>query len=497
MRWRLYIIASVLVCGLAYVSLQPSTVDAASGDLDTSFGSGGKVFLTYGLASDNNTGASGVALQQDGKLVISGSFSSSSGSGSALARLNPDGSLDASFGTGGVVRPAPNSGFVVLLADGKIIVMSSSSVVRYGANGSVDVSFGSGGVTGFINYNLVIQFDQKVIVVGASLQGNGFLVARYNSDGNPDQTFGTGGQVITTFTDATGFFQADQAKAVAVQPDGKIVVAGNTGFSQTPGSFNFSFAVARYNPDGSLDSAFGNGGKIITQVTTDRCSSVAVQPDGKIIVGGWSNTGGGGSDAVMLRSNANGTLDNSFGTAGQVRTNYGQSRHSTLRRVLLQPDGKIVTVGAADRIPDTIAGPSAWVVMRYNSDGTPDQTFGVNGKVETTMTGVFYHAAFDGAMQPDGKIIAVGSFQDQVGNFRATVATPTPTPLPVPHLLTEESSEKAIALDSVTLLAEPFSVFSDHNLISDRQTRIVLFAINADLQAKENPSVVTAQAEDL
>jgi uncharacterized delta-60 repeat protein len=232
MRSWLYTIASVLICGLVYVSLWPSTVDAAAGDLDTSFGSGGKVFLTYGLASDNNTGASGVVLQQDGKIVISGSFSSSSGSGSsgsALARLNPDGSLDASFGSGGVVRPTPNSGFVVLQADGKIIVMSSSSVVRYGPNGSVDISFDSGGVTGFINYNLVIQSDQKVIVVGAPLQGNGFLVARYNPDGNRDQTFGTGGQVITTFTDATGFFLADQAKAVAVQPDGNIVAAGSSG----------------------------------------------------------------------------------------------------------------------------------------------------------------------------------------------------------------------------------------------------------------------------
>jgi uncharacterized delta-60 repeat protein len=387
---------------------------AAEGDLDTTFGVGGTVFLNFGV-SPGSTDALGVAVQPDGRIVVSGrAFGNFNGS--ALARLNSDGSLDQTFGVGGVVRPAVTHGNVELQSDGKILVLGSV-LVRYNTDGTVDTSFGSSGqvTTNFFKRDLTIQPDQKIIVVGQSgtftgVTGGGFVVARFNQNGTPDGTFGVGGQVTTIINNS-----GNSAEAAAVQTDGKIVVVG-----QTSGLSPGEFALVRYNSDGSIDTTFGSNGIVITDVgSSEHAQSIFVQPDGKIVLGGDASVTIN-TDFVLVRYNPDGSLDNSFGTGGKVITTFGQNRRHILARILLLPNGKIIAVGGADRIPDTITGPAAWVLARYNPDGSLDNSFGVGGKVET-VTGSFDSLARNAALQQDGKIIAVGQFPNG-GDNSAVVA---------------------------------------------------------------------------
>lgn len=402
--------ASALLLPLLLCIVPLYLTGAAEGDLDTTFGSGGKVFLDFGISS-GSTDALGVAVQQDGRVVVSGQVFSSNFNGSALARLNSDGSLDQTFGTGGVVRPAVTHGSVALQSDGKILVLGSV-LVRYNTDGTVDNTFGSAGqvTTNFFRRNLVVQPDQKIIIVGQSatfngITGGGFVVARLNPNGTPDGTFGVGGQVTTIINNS-----GNSADAAAIQADGKIVVLG-----QTAQASPSDFALVRYNSDGSVDNGFGSNGIVITDVgTLDQARSIFIQPDGKIVIGGDSS-GTTNTDFALVRYNPDGSLDTSFGVGGKVTTDFGQNRRDTLARLLLLPNGKIVAVGGADRIPDPNTGPSAWTLARYNTDGSLDLTFGSGGKVET-VTGGPDSIARDAALQQDGKIIAVGQFPNGSNN---------------------------------------------------------------------------------
>jgi uncharacterized delta-60 repeat protein len=408
-------VAVILALPLLLCIVPLYLTSAAEGDLDTMFGSGGTVFLNFGI-SPGSTDALGVAVQPDGRIVVSGQVFSSNFNGSALARLNSDGSLDQTFGTGGVVRPAVTHGNVALQSDGKILVLGSV-LVRYNPDGTVDTTFGSAGqvTTNFFKRNLVVQPDQKIIIVGQSatfngVTGGGFVVARLNPNGTPDGTFGVGGQVTTIINNNGNF-----AAAATIQADGKIVVLG-----QTSGTFASDFALVRYNPDGSIDNSFGSNGIVITDVGTfEQARSIVIQTDGKIVIGGDASITVN-TDFVLVRYNPDGSIDNSFGTGGRVITSFGQNRRNILARILLLENGKIVAVGGADRIPDTNTGPAAWTLARHNTDGSLDSTFGLGGKVET-VTGSPGSIAQNAALQQDGKIIAVGQFPN-VSNNSAVVA---------------------------------------------------------------------------
>jgi uncharacterized delta-60 repeat protein len=339
-----------------------SPVNAAPGDLDPSFGIGGKVTTDFALNGFSDDEGKAVALQPDGKIVVAG----------------------GSF----FVAPGPTSGQQFVLA-------------RYNANGSLDPTFGSGGkvTTAFGSnlsrgQNLVLQPDGKIVVAGVTFTGTepgaDFALARYNPDGTLDATFGTGGKVITDFS------LLDDAEAVALQPDGKILAAGITFVSGS----GFEGTLARYNPNGSLDSSFGIGGKVSTDLgSEDAITSIALHPDGKIIAAGE----GGFGDFALIRFNPDGSLDVSFGTGGKVSTDLGGE--DAIFAIALQPDGRIVAAGSS-----IFFGPPvtlAFELARYNPDGTLDGTFGSGGKVATNFGGT-NEAARDVALQPDGKIVATG-----------------------------------------------------------------------------------------
>jgi uncharacterized delta-60 repeat protein len=398
-------LATILTLSLS--NLQ-SPAWAADGDLDTSFGTGGKVTTAIGSADDT---AYSVVLQSDGKIIAVGQSNNGANTDFAVVRYNADGSLDTSFGTGGKVTTAigssnDNAYSVVLQSDGKIVVVGNSfssvydfAVVRYNANGSLDTSFGTGGkvttqVGGSLSdtaYSVVLQSDGKIIAVGQSNGANtDFAVVRYNADGSLDTSFGTGGKVTTPIGSGT-----DEAYSVVLQSDGKIILSG-----YSVGA-NRDFAVVRYNADGSLDTSFGTGGKVTTPIGsgTDEAKLVVLQSDGKIIAAGYSYNGAN-ADLAVVRYNADGSLDTSFDTDGKVTTPIGSSSDEA-NSVVLQSDGKIIVAGFSNGATRDFA------VVRYNANGSLDTSFDTDGIV-TTPIGSGTDEAKSVVLQSDGKIIAAG-----------------------------------------------------------------------------------------
>jgi uncharacterized delta-60 repeat protein len=280
------------------------------------------------------------------------------------------------------------------------------------ADGQLDVTFGNAGkvttdfVTSFDNaHAIAVQGDGRIVVAGTVFGSSAapgsadFAVARYNSDGSLDASFGTGGKVQTDFATTS-----DNALGVAIQADGKIVVVGATSSSGN----NADFGVVRYNADGTLDTTFGIGGKVTTDFGAtffEQATSVALQRDGKIVVAGFTFSFATGQDFALARYDANGALDPTFGTGGLVITNVsGSTAFDQATAVAIQSDGKIVATGIAS--PSTADG-SNFAVVRYDSTGTLDPTFGTRGIVDIDFgnTQEVPHAL---ALQADGKIVVAG-----------------------------------------------------------------------------------------
>jgi uncharacterized delta-60 repeat protein len=362
-----------LLLALTLVAARAAVVAANPGDLDPSFGTGGTVTTAIGTKS----GAFGVAVQGDGKLVAAGPTGDPFPNAFALVRYNPDGSLDATFGSGGTVTTA----FGTLLSFAKAVALQGDGkIVVAGDIETLDT--------------------QLPVVVPKPVA---FALARYNPDGSLDATFGSGGTVTT----AIGI--SGSAWAVALQGDGKIVVPGDT---QTTALGDEVFALARYNPDGSLDATFGAGGTVTTAFGTisDQFNAVAVQGDGKIVAAGVSQTAAGPDSFVLARYNPDGSLDKTFGSGGTAigTTTNGDYANA----VALQGDGKIVAVGYTET---TYHDPVAFALARYNPDGSLDATFGAGGTV-TTAIGTIADAGHAVALQGDGKIVVAGGTRTVTGD---------------------------------------------------------------------------------
>jgi uncharacterized delta-60 repeat protein len=217
-----------------------------------------------------------------------------------------------------------------------------------------------------------------------------------NAGGTLDPSFGTAGKVSFQFNGGT-----DIGRAAVLQPDGKIVIVGTTNIPGQSGGFS-SFAVARLNADGSLDNTFGSGGKVLTDFGTlqeDWALAVAIQPDGKIVVGGHSN-----QTFAIARYNTDGSLDTTF-NGGKVTTDFPGSGAEYIHKVMVQPDGKILAAGI---FSGSFFEPRRIALARYNPDGTPDMGFGITGQL-TVLIGS--NTSFGGAaMQPDGKILISGEY---------------------------------------------------------------------------------------
>ena len=415
----LFCVGGLLSWQLALVS----PARAIAGDLDPGFGTGGKVTTDFAGGPDE---AFALAVQPDGKLVAAGGTAGPGLGNFALARYNLDGTLDPSFGTGGTVTSsfggAGDVAFaLVVQADGKLVAAgvvdttsgteSDFALARYNPDGTLDPSFGTGGLvtTDFAATDdravgLAVQADGKLVAAGSTdlvPGGSDFALARYNPNGTLDPSFGTGGRVTTDFTG-----DVDVAGALAVQANGRLVVAGVT---NTPGVTNADFGLVRYRSNGELDRSFGMDGKVTTDVASinEKALALAVQADGRLVAAGYTTLPEpeSGDDFALVRYRSNGMLDRSFGTGGRVTTDFtGSFGLDRANALVMQADGKLVAAGFAID-PGTIL--SDFALARYNPNGALDPSFGIGGKVTTDFTGGG-DAARGLGVQADGKLVAAG-----------------------------------------------------------------------------------------
>ena len=391
-------------------------VKAADGDLDATFGIGGKVITDFFGGGDFGNS---VAVQPDGKIIVPGRVVTPDGySDFGLARYNGDGTPDATFGGGGKVNTdffGFNDGCfaVAVQTDGKIVAAGGAfagdtnnnfALTRYNGDGSIDGSFGNAGKVstdfgGGANdeaLDVVLQSDGKIVVLIGQAVGTNpdFRLARYNSDGSPDAGFGIGGTVTTDFFDSDDF-----PACLALQSDGKIIAAG--GVTNSVGDNDFG--LARYNGDGTPDATFGMGGKVTTDFfgDADGAHGIALQDDGKIIAVGTATVSIFELDFAVVRYDSTGTPDATFGIGGKVTTEF--SGTDSASDVVLQCDGMILVAGTANVSNTT----GEMAVARYLSDGSLDPAFGIGGKVNTDFLG--RDGATGVGLQSDGRIVVAGS----------------------------------------------------------------------------------------
>ncbi|MBK8944002.1 MAG: hypothetical protein IPM32_01920 [Ignavibacteriae bacterium] len=322
------------------------------GTIDNTFDNDGVVTVT----SDSGIVVpKSIALQSDGKIVVAGYISGSTdSSGFLILRFNENGSLDNTFDNDGIVLTSIGSNNdvgtnVAIQSDGKIVVAGYSrnsfgkyvfTVIRYNTNGTLDNSFDSDGIVttaigiiGDYPHSMAIQSNGKIIICGRSnynLYGSSvFAMVRYNTNGTLDNTF-DGDGIVTTQQGELIY-----CHEIKVQSNGKILISG---------SKNQDFALFRFNANGTLDNTFDSDGIVTTDLgSNDGGNSLAIQLDGKILVGGVSN-----NDFAVVRYNTNGILDNTFDSDGIIINDMGGSTFEMANSIGIQSDGKIILAGNTD-----------------------------------------------------------------------------------------------------------------------------------------------------
>lgn len=396
------------------------------GSLDQTFGN---IYSSVKGVACSGFGSStyyDVLLQPDGKIVAVGAYNIASGDRyTVVLRYNTDGSLDTTFASDGSFIYSQNGGDDYSIAgaiqpDGKIVVGGkmndvSSSVIRINTDGSLDTSFGSGGVFSFdysgyprsLVISLAIDSAGKIVVGGYALGSNyDYAFARILPTGGFDSTFVGGNGTIAA---GTGRITVqigsghDVCNSMTIQPDGKIVGAGYSDAS------NADFSAVRLNTNGSLDASFDTDGKVQTNFgLNERGNGVAIQSDGKIVIAGESDLSGSRYDFALARYNINGSLDTSFDGDGRLTTQFN-SNNSIARDILIQPDGKIVASGYSNWATVDFS------IARYNPNGSLDTSWGVGKKPIEVNTSDDHAEGI--AQQADGKLVVVGRTLIS-GNFR-------------------------------------------------------------------------------
>lgn len=359
-RFRKFIASSVCA-GLIFGNITPAS--AAAGDLDITFGTNGMVNTNIGASSE----ATSMVIQSDGKIVVAGL----SVSDFAIARYNTNGSLDTSFDSDGKVTThfgGWDSGQAIVIQPNGRILVAGLSFVQVGINTLIDIA-----------------------------------IARYNTDGSLDVTFDSDGKLLTDID------TRDNATSIALQSNGKIVVGGDSTIGVSD-----HFVALRYNTDGALDTSFSSDGIVsIAMGDYDQSSSIALQNDGKILIAGYASISNQEAFAIA-RLNTDGSLDSTFDSDGKVTTLFGPGGDG-VGEIALQSDGKIVAAGYANNGNDYV-----FAVARYNSVGGLDSSFGTGG-TQTTLIGISDDGANTVAIQSDGKIIAAG-YSDASNSYQFALA---------------------------------------------------------------------------
>jgi uncharacterized delta-60 repeat protein len=418
--------------------LWATPAEGAPGDLDRTFRNDGTVITNLTPWNEN---VGDVAIQANGKIVVVGRVSSLGGYGAfAVVRYLPDGRLDDRFGRDGVVttniaRREDAASAVAIQSDGTIVVAGTATVAgrdaivvaRYRRAGGLDRSFGDAGTVivdvaagdgNEVANDVAIQTDGKIVIAGTTLDAHDFALARLDPGGTLDPTFHGDGTVTTGFGGALA-----AASAAAIQSDGKIVVAGQ---SWTLAGFD-GIHVVRYGSDGQVDQGFGINGVASAEFTEgtdgggDSAGAVTIQPDGAIVVAGDA---GGAAEYTsrfgLARFDEHGSLDPSFRGDGTAVTNFTRWDDSA-SDLVIQADGMIVAVGVAGF---GWGRQATFALARYDTDGLLDGSFGDDGKLRTRVGGVqpgqqveiVGSRATAVALQTDGRIVVVGEIDGVVAD---------------------------------------------------------------------------------
>ncbi len=303
------------------------------------------------------------------------------------------------------------------------------------ADGVLDTTFSSDGISQLSNSaggnGIKVQSDGKIVVAGWPSSFSGFEVARWNPNGSLDTSWGGTGRV----TDDIG--EIGNRPSLAIQSDGKILVAGQLSDQDSQGNITRYFGVLRYLPNGTLDTSFSGDG-VVTSTLMEYAEDITIQSDGKILVSGYVEPLEGTNNQGAVRFNADGSVDTNFGTAGAARINLNRGRATGLD---MQKDGKIVVGGYY--VPSGTNPPITGFVVRFNANGTLDTSFNSTGKVASTSAcGNLVH---DITALPDGKLILAAAFTDHlnpVGNPLVTRLNANGTPD------TSFAGDGSMALDS-------------------------------------------------
>jgi uncharacterized delta-60 repeat protein len=422
----------------AFLLFIASYASAQAGSLDPTFANGG-IFISPTVQGTANA----VAIQSGGEIVIAGGDIAAGNFAATLTRLNTNGTLDTTFGTGGIATLFATGAFfaMAIQPNGEIVVAGSAGpgssnsyveLARFQTNGTLDTTFGTGGIT----TTTAIPFTPFDAAGALALQANGEIVlaasspgilARFTTSGQLDSTFGAGGLVGLVNTGSSLSLTTISPTQIIVLPNGKILVSAAP---PGPSPSSAPSTLALYNSNGSLDVAFGAAGVLATTVSA---SSMLLQGDGKVVVAGSlisqvnlppvaSHVGFG-----IVRINSNGAFDKTFGTGGVASVDFGAATPlSGAFAVAIQANGDIVAGGAAAQGLEGLGLNSAFGLTRVTSAGALDTTFGTNGIVITTIPnvqGVFSNVS-SLAIQSNGDIVAAGStaaFGD-VDNATAEVA---------------------------------------------------------------------------
>ena len=391
-----------------------SSAQAAAGPqggvnyLDPTFGDHG---ITTIHSPDGGATLDALALRPDGKIVVAGRYRDDI----MVARYTTSGALDTTFGGTGIVTTTMGMGSlsyataIALQTDNKVVVGGAISgdfaLVRFTADGDLDTSFGGTGVvTTSIDMQsndaveaLALQTDGKIVVVGSSEgsrpSSSRIVLARFTASGALDATF-SGGITNTSLDN-----NADGGAALALEPDGKIVVAGTA---------EPDFGVNRFTAGGVLDTSFGGGDGVVTTNmgpnTFSYVTEIALQADGKLVAAGAKlDSRPPFSYFALARYTADGNLDDTFGEAGIVTTDIDRA-DDRAHALALQPDGKLVAAGRSSSICSSTCD-WRFTLARYRRDGQLDRTFGGDGIITSDTRGIIYAVG----LQPDGKLVAAGT----------------------------------------------------------------------------------------
>lgn len=394
---------------ISIILVSSSAIFALPGDLDTTFGVSGGYVVSDFLAAQVNEVANDVTVQTDRKIVVVGSrFAAVNNVDYLVARYNADGTLDTTFSGDGIFllhnSNSDNLNAVAIQADGKIVAVGQSNssteayVIRLNTNGTLDTTFSGDGIFEIsgagIALSVALQADSKIVIGSRGLSGESIII-RLNTNGALDTTFDTDGIVSLNPNHYEPY-------GLAIQADGKIVVAGTSSIFA-----GGDISTVRLLTSGALDTSFDSDGIAVTSVYAgdSEARSLAIQTDGKIVVGGGPGANGSETEAAIVRYNSNGSLDTSFDGDGIKLSNLNIGNGDKyFNDLAAQTDGKILAIGDTTYSVASLFVIEDFTIFRLNTDGSFDTNFDGNGIARSQWC----EQGSDFALQTDGKIVAIG-----------------------------------------------------------------------------------------